>query len=86
MKSPRVALASNTGDGVQDVSLLPINSCKAHSIPPSWALVATQGIELPCRSGLPDSNPHDHAAVSFPPTSISIPISNAMVTSWNVES
>ena len=87
MNSPRVALASNTGDGVQDVSLLPINSCKEQlDTPPSGALVATKGIELPCRGGLPDSNPHDHAAVSFPPTSISIPISNAMVTSWNVES
>ena len=86
MNSPRVALASNTGDGVQDVSLLPINSLKHNSIPPSGALVATKGIDLPYRIGLLDSNPHDHAAVSFPPTSISIPISNAMVTSWNVES
>ena len=86
MNSPRVALASNTGDGVQDVSLLPINSCKHNSIPPSGAVVAAKRIDLPYRSGLLDSNPHDHAAVSFPPTLISIPISNAMVTSLNVES
>ena len=29
MKTPRVTLASNPGDGVQDVSLFPINSFKS---------------------------------------------------------
>ena len=43
MNSPRVALASNTGDGVQDVSLLPINSCKAQLDTPIWGSRRNQG-------------------------------------------
>lgn len=43
MKSPRVALASNTGDGVQDVSLLLINSFEAQLDTPIWGCHRNKG-------------------------------------------
>ena len=86
MKSPRVALASNMGDGSKTSPSCQSTPLKHNSIPPSGAVIAAKGIDLPCRSGFLDGKPHDHASVCFPPTSISIPISKAMVTSWNVES
>ena len=43
MNSPRVVLASNTGDGVQDVSLLPINSFKAQLDTPILGSRRNQG-------------------------------------------
>ena len=88
MTTPRVALPSNLGDGVEDVYLLLADSPQAHFDIPIRGCYGNKGYALaqgclkqiesdpmnvPRRCGLLEGLPSDHAAVSTSSISISIP-------------